>query len=68
MVEKADIVIIDGNPKRQAIVTKILEGRELAVIQHFNSNSDQKYYVVPDRLTVIQSAKEAKKRGRNKIA
>tara|TARA_B100000287_G_C19963598_1_gene515509 strand:+ start:300 stop:506 length:207 start_codon:yes stop_codon:yes gene_type:complete len=68
MIEKADIVIIDGNPDRRAIVTKIINSESVAFIQHFNSSSSQKRYVDLNRLTVIQSAKEARKRGRNKIS
>ena len=67
MIEKADIVAIDEDEDNLAVVWKLIPDTDLAIIQKFNSSSANRSFLSTSRLTVIQSAKDARKRGRNKI-
>jgi len=67
MIEKADIVAIDNDEDNLAVVWKLIPDTDLAIIQKFNSSSANRSFLSTSRLTVIQSAKDARKRGRNKI-
>ena len=67
MIEKADIVAIDNDEDNLAFVWKLIPDTDLAIIQKFNSSSANRSFLSTSRLTVIQSAKDARKRGRNKI-
>jgi hypothetical protein len=67
MVEKADIVAIDNDEDNLAIVWKLIPDTDLVIIQKFNTSELNRSFLSSNRLTVIQSAAEARKRGRNKI-
>ncbi len=67
MVEKADIVAIDNNEDNLAIVWKLIPDTDLVIIQKFNTSELNRSFLSENRLTVIQSAADARKRGRNKI-
>ena len=67
MIEKADIVAIDNDEDNLAVVWRLIPDTDLAIIQKFNSSSANRSFLSTSRLTVIQSAKDARKRGRNKI-
>lgn len=67
MVEKADIVAIDNNEENLAIVWKLIPDTDLVIIQKFNTSELNRSFLSENRLTVIQSASDARKRGRNKI-
>ena len=67
MVEKADIVAIDNNEDNLAIVWKLIPDTDLVIIQKFNTSELNRSFLSENRLTVIQSASDARKRGRNKI-
>ena len=67
MVEKADIVAIDNDEDNLAIVWKLIPDTDLVIIQKFNTSEANRSFLSSIRLTVIQSAAEARKRGRNKI-
>tara|TARA_R110002110_G_scaffold316379_1_gene529317 strand:+ start:1466 stop:1672 length:207 start_codon:yes stop_codon:yes gene_type:complete len=67
MVEKADIVAIDNNEDNLAIVWKLIPDTDLVIIQKFNTSELNRSFLSSNRLTVIQSAADARKRGRNKI-
>ena len=66
MVEKADIVAIDNDEDNLAIVWKLIPDTDLVIIQKFNTSELNRSFL-SSRLTVIQSAADARKRGRNKI-
>jgi|TARA_R110002126_G_scaffold134434_4_gene278594 hypothetical protein len=67
MVEKADIVAIDNDEDNLAIVWKLIPDTDLVIIQKFNTSELNRSFLSSNRLTVIQSAADARKRGRNKI-
>ena len=67
MVEKADIVAIDNDEDNLAIVWKLIPDADLVIIQKFNTSELNRSFLSSNRLTVIQSAADARKRGRNKI-
>ena len=67
MVEKADIVAIDNDEDNLAIVWKLIPDTDLVIIQKFNTSELNRSFLSSNRLTVIQSAPDARKRGRNKI-
>tara|TARA_R110000822_G_scaffold29765_4_gene87235 strand:- start:104 stop:310 length:207 start_codon:yes stop_codon:yes gene_type:complete len=67
MVEKADIVAIDNDEDNLAIVWKLIPDTDLVIIQKFNTSELNRSFLSENRLTVIQSAADARKRGRNKI-
>ena len=68
MIEKADIVYIDKDRNNLAVVWKLIPDTDLAIIQKFGSASTNRSFLSTKRLTVVQSAKEARQRGRNKIS
>jgi hypothetical protein len=67
MIEKADIVVIDNDEDNLAVVWKLIPETDLVIIQKFNSSAANRSFLSSSRLTVIQRAKDARKRGRNKI-
>ena len=67
MVEKADIVAIDNDEDNLAIVWKLIPDTDLVIIQKFNTSELNRSFLSSNRLTVIQSAADARNRGRNKI-
>ena len=68
MIEKADLVYIDRDKENLAIVWKLIPDTDLAIIQKFGTSSSNRSFLSTKRITVVQSAKEARKRGRNKIS
>tara|TARA_R110002020_G_scaffold66563_7_gene174962 strand:- start:132 stop:335 length:204 start_codon:yes stop_codon:yes gene_type:complete len=67
VIEQADIVMIDGNESALALVSKVLPDDKIAILQKLGPKSTNRTFIRLDRLTVVQSAKEARKRGRNKL-